>query len=84
MLKNAPFLKMYTEYVKNFDTAMTVINTQYAKNSKFAAIIDNIQVQSTLCLNYMSTNYFCLESHRVQKPVPPAPHAESNSKDPQI
>ena len=44
MVKNAPFLKMYTEYVKNFDTAMNTINTLYAKNSKFAAIVDDIHV----------------------------------------
>jgi len=42
MVKNAPFLKMYTEYVKNFDTAMNTINTLYAKNSKFAAIVEEI------------------------------------------
>ena len=44
MVKNAPFLKMYTEYVKNFDTAMNTINTLYAKNSKFAAIVEEIHV----------------------------------------
>ena len=44
MVKNAPFLKMYTEYVKNFDTAMNTINNLYAKNSKFAAIMDEIHV----------------------------------------
>ena len=44
MVRNAPFLKMYTEYVKNFDTAMTTINTLYSKNSKFAAIVDEIHV----------------------------------------
>ena len=44
MVKNAPFLKMYTEYVKNFDTAMNTINNLYAKNSKFAAIVDEIHV----------------------------------------
>ena len=44
MMRNAPFLKMYTEYVKNFDNAMTAINVQYAKNPKFAAILDEIHV----------------------------------------
>lgn len=44
LVKNAPFLKMYTEYVKNFDNAMTAINTWYGKSSKFAAIVDEIQV----------------------------------------
>ena len=51
MVKNAPFLKMYTEYVKNFDTAMNTINSLYAKNSKFAAIVDEIHVsrQDEVC-----------------------------------
>ena len=48
MVKNAPFLKMYTEYVKNFDTAMNTINTLYAKNSKFAAIMEEIHVSVLL------------------------------------
>ena len=44
MVKNAPFLKMYTEYVKTFDTAMNTMNTLYTKNSKFSAIVDEIHV----------------------------------------
>ena len=50
MVKNAPFLKMYTEYVKNFDTAMSTINHLYNKNSKFAAIVDEIHVRLILIL----------------------------------
>ena len=44
MVRNAPFLKMYTEYVKNFDTAMTAINSLCAKNRQFQAIMDEIHV----------------------------------------
>lgn len=44
IMKNfAPFLKMYTEYVKNFDYAMNLINTLQQKNPRFAAIINDIQ-----------------------------------------
>lgn len=44
-MKNfAPFLKLYTEYVKNFDNAMNIINALYAKNRKFAALMDEIHV----------------------------------------
>ena len=43
LVRNAPFLKMYTEYVKNFDTAMTAINTLSGKNRQFAAIMEEIQ-----------------------------------------
>lgn len=40
----APFLKMYTEYVRNFDNAMTIINSWQAKCPRFAAIMDEIHV----------------------------------------
>jgi len=44
-MKNfAPFLKLYTEYVKNFDSAMNIINTQQAKNPRFCAIMEEIHV----------------------------------------
>ena len=44
IVKFSPFFKMYTEYVKNFDNAIHTINTLYAKNSKFAGIMDEIHV----------------------------------------
>ena len=44
IMKNfAPFLKMYTEYVKNFDYAMNLIHTLQSKVSRFTAIINEIQ-----------------------------------------
>lgn len=44
IMKNfAPFLKMYTEYVKNFDYAMNLISTLQQKVSRFAAIVSEIQ-----------------------------------------
>ena len=42
----APFLKMYTEFVKNFDNAMNLINAFAAKSSRFAAIMNEIHVSS--------------------------------------
>lgn len=42
MARNSPFFKMYTEYVKNFDTAVNLVNATYQKNQKFAAIMDEI------------------------------------------
>jgi hypothetical protein len=41
---HSPFLKMYTDYVKNFGHAVAVVNAQYSKNQKFAAIMDEIHV----------------------------------------
>ncbi|XP_041349454.1 FYVE, RhoGEF and PH domain-containing protein 1-like [Gigantopelta aegis] len=43
MKKNAPFLKLYTDYVKNFDCSMNLINTWQQKSKKFTAIINEIQ-----------------------------------------
>lgn len=44
IMKNfAPFLKMYTEYVKNFDYAINLISTLQQKVPRFAAIIGEIQ-----------------------------------------
>ena len=45
MKQYAPLLKMYTEYVKNFDNAMNLITLWSEKAPKFAAIIKEIQVK---------------------------------------
>ena len=44
MARYAPFLIMYTEYVRNFDTAMRTINQLVAGNKKFAALMEEIHV----------------------------------------
>lgn len=44
MTSFAPFLKMYAEYVRNFDHATNLISTTSLKVPRFAAIIDEIQV----------------------------------------
>uniref|UniRef100_UPI00398EB91C FYVE, RhoGEF and PH domain-containing protein 3-like n=1 Tax=Pristiophorus japonicus TaxID=55135 RepID=UPI00398EB91C len=41
--KLAPFLKMYGEYVKNFDRAMDLVNSWTQRSSQFKSIIQNIQ-----------------------------------------
>ncbi|XP_005101422.1 FYVE, RhoGEF and PH domain-containing protein 1 [Aplysia californica] len=43
MKKNAPFLKMYTEYIRNYNNAMNLINQWMEKSTRFAAIIHEIQ-----------------------------------------
>lgn len=43
--KLAPFLKMYGEYVKNFDRAMELINTWMERSAQFKLIIQEIQVE---------------------------------------
>lgn len=44
MKQYAPLLKMYTEYVKNFDNAMNLITVWSEKSPKFASIVKEIQV----------------------------------------
>ena len=48
--KLAPFMKMYGEYVKNFDRAMELVNTWMERSAQFKTIIQEIQVQIRLPL----------------------------------
>lgn len=43
-VKQAPFLKMYSDYIENFDNAMNTIDKHKKKNKKFAAIMQEIQL----------------------------------------
>lgn len=42
--KFAPFLKIYKDYIINFDNACDLINTWTAKSAKFAAFLAEIHV----------------------------------------
>lgn len=44
--KLAPFLKMYGEYVKNFDRAVELVNTWTERSTQFKVIIHEVQVHS--------------------------------------
>jgi len=46
MKKFAPFLKLYVDYVQNFDRAMHTINYWMEKSPKFAHLIDSLQVSA--------------------------------------
>lgn len=48
MAKLAPFLLLYTEYIKNYDNAMGMIGKWTSQSPKFAAILQEIQVQLVL------------------------------------
>ena len=48
--KLAPFMKMYGEYVKNFDRAMDLVNTWTQRSSQFKSVVQNIQVSLTICV----------------------------------
>lgn len=47
--KLAPFMKMYGEYVKNFDRAMDLVNTWTQRSSQFKSVVQNIQVGLPTC-----------------------------------
>ena len=51
-IKIGPFLLMYTEYIKEFDKSNSMINDTYAKNPKFKAVMEDIQV------SYVANNYW--------------------------
>ncbi|KAH0630111.1 hypothetical protein JD844_012753 [Phrynosoma platyrhinos] len=53
--KLAPFLKMYGEYVKNFDRAMDMVNTWMQRSSPFKDVIQNIQIFGGESLELIST-----------------------------
>lgn len=44
--KLTPFLKMYAEYVKNFDKAMELLKQWTDRSPQFKAIIQEIQVRA--------------------------------------
>jgi len=46
MRKFAPFLKLYSEYVKNFDCAMETMTYWLDKCPRFLQIVKDIQVFS--------------------------------------
>lgn len=43
--KLAPFMKMYGEYVKNFDRAMDLVNSCTQRSTQFKSVVQNIQVR---------------------------------------
>ncbi|XP_034240310.1 FYVE, RhoGEF and PH domain-containing protein 4-like isoform X2 [Thrips palmi] len=62
----APFLKLYTEYVKNFDSAMSLINMMQMKNSRFAAIMHEIH-QMPECGNLTLTHHMLSPIQRIPR-----------------
>ncbi|KAM7011792.1 FYVE, RhoGEF and PH domain-containing protein 3 isoform 3-T3 [Passerculus sandwichensis] len=71
--KLAPFLKMYGEYVKNFDRAMDIVNTCMQRSSPFKDVVQNIQKQE-VCGNLTL-------QHHMLEPVQRIPRYELLLKD---
>ncbi|KAM7414172.1 hypothetical protein PAMA_019132 [Pampus argenteus] len=71
--KLTPFLKMYAEYVKNFDKAMEVLKQWTDRSPQFKAIIQEIQSQEVCgCLTLQ---------HHMLEPVQRVPRYEMLLKD---
>ncbi|XP_062855238.1 faciogenital dysplasia isoform X2 [Trichomycterus rosablanca] len=71
--KLAPFMKMYGEYVKNFDRAMDLVNTWMQKSTQFKSVVQNIQKQD-VCGNLTL-------QHHMLEPVQRIPRYELLLKD---
>uniref|UniRef100_A0A669DIN5 FYVE, RhoGEF and PH domain-containing protein 3 n=1 Tax=Oreochromis niloticus TaxID=8128 RepID=A0A669DIN5_ORENI len=71
--KLAPFMKMYGEYVKNFDRAMDLVNTWTQRSSQFKSVVQNIQKQD-VCGNLTL-------QHHMLEPVQRIPRYELLLKD---
>nr|XP_020466346.1 FYVE, RhoGEF and PH domain-containing protein 3 isoform X1 [Monopterus albus] len=71
--KLAPFMKMYGEYVKNFDRAMDLVNTWTQRSSQFKSVVQNIQKQD-VCGNLTL-------QHHMLEPVQRIPRYEMLLKD---
>ncbi|XP_010154492.1 PREDICTED: FYVE, RhoGEF and PH domain-containing protein 4 [Eurypyga helias] len=71
--KLAPFLKMYGEYVKNFDNAMELVKTWTERSPQFKYIIQDIQKEK-VCGNLTL-------QHHMLEPVQRIPRYEMLLKD---
>lgn len=86
IVKFSPFFKMYTEYVKNFDNAITTINNLYQKNARFQALMDDIHVRRHFKPPISLTKVFIIisGSSRMPKSFPATSHVNSYSKNTKI
>ncbi|XP_008282700.1 FYVE, RhoGEF and PH domain-containing protein 4-like [Stegastes partitus] len=73
LLQNAPFLRMYADYVRNFDQAVELVRTWTERSSAFRSIIQDIQSQE-VCGNLTL-------QHHMLEPVQRVPRYEMLLKD---
>lgn len=59
LLQHAPFLRMYADYVRNFDQAMELVRTWTERSSAFRNIIQDIQVWDSLRWLRVSILFLC-------------------------
>uniref|UniRef100_A0A3B5PZ00 FYVE, RhoGEF and PH domain containing 4b n=1 Tax=Xiphophorus maculatus TaxID=8083 RepID=A0A3B5PZ00_XIPMA len=73
LLQHAPFLRMYADYIRNFDRAIELVRTWTERSSAFRNIIHDIQSQE-LCGNLTL-------QHHMLEPVQRVPRYEMLLKD---
>ncbi|XP_062238320.1 FYVE, RhoGEF and PH domain-containing protein 4-like [Platichthys flesus] len=73
MLQHAPFLRMYADYVRNFDQAMELVRTWTERSTAFRSIIQDIQSQEA-CGNLTL-------QHHMLEPVQRVPRFEMLLRD---
>ncbi|CAJ1054377.1 FYVE%2C RhoGEF and PH domain-containing protein 4-like [Xyrichtys novacula] len=73
LLQHAPFLRMYADYVRNFDQAMELVRTWTERSSAFRNIIQDIQSQE-VCGNLTL-------QHHMLEPVQRVPRYEMLLRD---
>ncbi|XP_014664362.1 PREDICTED: FYVE, RhoGEF and PH domain-containing protein 4-like [Priapulus caudatus] len=66
MLRFAPFLKMYTEYVNNYEMAQKLINIWLVKSNRFRAIVDELS-KLPECDNMLILNHMLVPVQRVPR-----------------
>ncbi|XP_022100603.1 FYVE, RhoGEF and PH domain-containing protein 3-like isoform X4 [Acanthaster planci] len=64
--KNAPFLKLYSDYVSNFDNAMKQLNQWMSKVPKFAATVSQLQ-NHELCGNLALQHHMLTPVQRIPR-----------------
>ncbi|XP_051911606.1 FYVE, RhoGEF and PH domain-containing protein 4-like isoform X1 [Hippocampus zosterae] len=73
LLQHAPFLRMYADYVRNFDQAMELVRLWTERSSAFRNIIQDIQSQE-VCVNLTL-------QHHMLEPVQRIPRYEMLLRD---
>lgn len=65
--KLTPFLKMYAEYVKNFDKAMELLKQWTDRSPQFKATIQEIQVFTEMSTNNKTPQELLLQADDTNK-----------------
>lgn len=96
LLQHGPFLRMYADYVRNFDQAVELVRVWNERSSAFRNIIQDIQVQvcsasgliptctsqwKGLSRLFYSLGLILSEPGSMWQPDPAAPHVGTSPKD---